>query len=243
MKTNSSPDFRCKAFTLIELLVVIAIIAILAAMLLPSLAKAKESGRRMSCINSERQLGLANSFYSQEFGGVFPPRSENVRWPQKLYPVYKNLSLLVCPTDAIHNPKSMGDADPSNIADAASRTYMFNGFNDYFQETDPSSFASYMIGSLEKGLPENKIYYPSDTIMFGEKIWSSDQYYMDLYESGQGGAGNDYTELNQKLHSQGSDYAFADGSARLLREYGSMGPHYNLWAVMTDARTNDAVSF
>ena len=235
---------RAAAFTLIELLVVIAIIAILAAMLLPALARAKGAGQRMSCVNNQKQLSLSCSMYAEDFNGQYPLRNGILRWPQALVTYYHNTNILVCPTDKIHNPKS-DTSYPTNYADGASRTYMINGFNDFFHDTYPGSFDSYMAGTFNQGMPESKVLFPSDTILFGEKNYDSMQYYMDFYEDSGGIMGNDWTELNHTLHeNEGADYAFIDGSDRFLKGYTCMGvpgQPYNLWAVTAEGRTNFAL--
>src|SRR5438067_9815950 len=76
---SESPSIRVNernGFTLIELLVVIAIIAILAAMLLPALGKAKYSGMRASCINNIRQQYLSQIMYADDASGKFPDHDD-----------------------------------------------------------------------------------------------------------------------------------------------------------------------
>jgi prepilin-type N-terminal cleavage/methylation domain-containing protein len=67
---------RCRGFTLVELLVVIAIIAILAALLLPALARGKERGRRVTCISNLHQFGIANTLYADDNNGTVMETSE-----------------------------------------------------------------------------------------------------------------------------------------------------------------------
>jgi len=84
MKSRSisqRPEHRPAGFTLIELLVVIAIIAILAALLLPALAKAKERSKRISCLNSGRQWTLALLMYADDNLSVLPKASHVGRTP------------------------------------------------------------------------------------------------------------------------------------------------------------------
>src|SRR5262249_40441137 len=90
---RSSSEASSRGFPLIELLVVIAIIAILAAMLLPALARAKESACRTQCLGNLKQLELCLKLYVDDNRNLFPPRSDSLRWPTKLLDLYRNTNL------------------------------------------------------------------------------------------------------------------------------------------------------
>src|SRR5437016_4173697 len=107
-----------RGFTLIELLVVIAIIAILAAILFPVFAQARESARTISCASNLKQMGYAFRMYSQDYDENFPVRRVcdasqcYASWKHMTLPYVKNADVYRCPT----NPASrvLDETDPVN---------------------------------------------------------------------------------------------------------------------------------
>ncbi len=132
-----STGTKLRGFTLIELLVVIAIIAILAAILFPVFAQAREQARKIVCVSNTKQLGLSVMMYTQDYDETYPNNCWDVapigiadndtgsaqyksqmHWMWDIYPYMKNRQILVCPSDPaakIENIWSFYDPRPINI--------------------------------------------------------------------------------------------------------------------------------
>ena len=108
LKTTNSG--KISGFTLIELLVVIAIIAILAAILFPVFARARENARRTSCLSNTKQMGLGLMQYSQDYDEMLVPNvggnGNSESWPDLLQPYLKSYQIFICPSATDSAPDS-----------------------------------------------------------------------------------------------------------------------------------------
>ena len=141
-------------FTLIELLVVIAIIAILAAILFPVFAQAREKGRQTVCVSGERQMGLALIQYVQDYDGAFPNGLNynsiwaGQGWAGQCFPYVRSAALYRCPSDL-----SVSDS-PSDAA--VSYAYNINFVNEEYDDAIPY------------GVSESELTAPSRSVLLVE---------------------------------------------------------------------------
>jgi len=181
---------RRKGFTLIELLVVIAIIAILAAILFPVFARAREKGRQASCLSNVKQVTLSWQMYLQDFDENIPPYALRILDPPGwgaqinalLAPYIKNTQIWKCPSN-----------DP-----ALAYSYGYNGY--YLRDA--------AWGNAEGADVLAEVTKPAETLVFGETTGGT--YFLYLpFQSG----GYD-ARVAWDRHNGGANYSFCDGHAK-----------------------------
>ena len=187
-------------FTLIELLAVMVLIGVLAAIIIPVLRKATFVSKQSACLSNMRQLAIAFNLYAAEHDYDLPGRvtaEGQDKWPRLLYEYTKTTRVFTAP--GIEEAKS---EDTTLLANSPNNTsFIMNGYNDLDAYGNP-----------DFRLKAVSITAPADTILLGMPYARDNNFYMDYVE------GNHAQVLNLKAYGLGSNYIFADGSARFIKE-------------------------
>lgn len=198
MRSRTTGPSRRLGFTLIELLVVIAIIAILAAILFPVFARARENARRSSCQTNLKQIGLGILQYVQDYDETFPMARPNdlagsnwqYGWAVAIQPYMKSIQILQCPSEKVEQ-----DTNPVNF------NYTDYGMNYSLSRYGPTACAK---------LPE--LTYTSNTIMnFDGRSTDASVVLNDMATL------KSYVPNPTIRHLDGSNYSFTDGHVKWLR--------------------------
>ncbi len=175
-----------RGFTLIELLVVIAIIAILAAILFPVFAKAREKARQVTCLSNLKQIGTATMMYVQDYDEHFPLFGGAIRfpgtisWATAISPYVKNTQVFHCPSDNL----------PGSTC-----TYG----NNY--QLAAYTYPERSVGSIMR---------PSSVILWYESNYTDTNYRKIEQNDWSEGFGF----VNGNAHANGANFCFADGHAK-----------------------------
>ena len=220
------------AFTLIELLVVIAIIAILAAILFPVFARARENARRSSCQSNLKQIGLGIIQYTQDYDEKYPMRQYDGTdlgvansWRRTTYPYVKSTQIYKCPSNS--SPFQNGLAEDSqtnrlNALPAESRgqtfpiSYVINGTQVNIGGQPPSEFGrSQSLAAV--GDSAQTILVCENNYGFAEQPFNYDDATFRQFFAYRGHLGND-------------NFLFCDGHVKALRPT-QTGTPVNMWNI------------
>jgi prepilin-type N-terminal cleavage/methylation domain-containing protein/prepilin-type processing-associated H-X9-DG protein len=189
-----------RGFTLIELLVVIAIIAILAAILFPVFARAREKARQTACLSNTKQVALACHMYFMDYDeallGPYHPSNSAIRWIHMVLPYTANTQIYVCP-----------NMDSEEKAGSYAFPFTF-GLNFTWLNFPP--------GESHQATKLAEITYPAETILFTETRWGSSIAYspQNLNRI------DNYITTGRynmpRRHNAGANYGFCDGHAKWM---------------------------
>ncbi|RYF45134.1 MAG: DUF1559 domain-containing protein [Cytophagaceae bacterium] len=214
--SHRSVGLRPIGFTLIELLVVIAIIAILAAILFPVFARARENARRASCQSNLKQIGLGIMQYTQDYDEKYPigtwayvnGNGVQSAWDVVTQPYLKSTQVITCPSDTaskVYNVPGLGN----NVR----RSYLMSRYlwENGQQWGSGVSIAALPLASVTVMLGEGYSFAPNGTTNYGDGAWCDATYW---WSSSEGKSFYDSSANAVGLHLGTNNILYADGHVK-----------------------------
>ena len=221
LRICSATSARKRAFTLIELLVVIAIIGILAAILFPVFARARENARKAACMSNLKQVGLAAMMYVQDYDERYPmsrpyyPAAPDLRWYDLLQSYAKSTQVFACPTSG---PIQGGNSYGWNIGGTWHSSDNGNGFG-YIpaQPWTPDNVLGVPLALIDQPSSTIMVTDPSSNGYSGNGLYASGSVTKDYMPVLHGGQPYNKTSIAITDFSGGGNYLFADGHVKFIQ--------------------------